>query len=971
MNIKRTRFWPSLAILILLIWTSLNQFYWLVQPKIGLYSNNSGDAHLNVLLHSILSLGPIILISILGAYFQKKKYAPGIIFKLWCNLLILGIITAVISLRWRGGTAPAFYDSLLPVTRGASPIIAGIMLGYCFSNGLVQLEQNQRKFGVLLIVGLLGIASLFKPNMFGWQRPNMLFYALLFTLGWQLNSWHLSTKKLATYTVFSVSFMLLWNLLMPTLITGKSELWFSGVNSLVVIIPGIMLARCLLQVIDLKINLPIVASFLIIVESTMLNGVLPHLMKGSHDSILALRFCLIAILIIMLISGLWAEILKFNFTKTIANDCENLGKVKTPAEFKFVLASLIKKYWPQEFMVGLSYVLSLVMIMMINGVAKKASILANISWISFVLDTNQGMVLFSAVIIFLFMVILQVVVRKYWLSVGITIIFWLGFTIANIMKIQSRQEPILPSDLSELSAGSNLLKLADTRLLIIALVLIVLLFVGIIFLEIKYPVKYCPSLIKGGIALLCLGLIFKSAQTWNEPKSSGYRMRVTLNDHPHFGNQLNGAKLNGPIIQFMNNIDIEIMKRPGNYSKEKMQEIYHEYLARAKKINQNRSNELKNQTIIFNLSESFADPDRVPGIELNTSPIHNIKAIKDNSTSGIMMSSGYGGGTANMEWMTLTGLNLSSFKPTLQVPYTQLMPKESNPQSIVQSFDYSAGIHPYVATYYNRISNYQKFGFNKFSYLGSKYPIKHQKTLDRSEYLSDETSYANLYDQIKERPNGQFINLITMQNHMPYNLNDYNIIKKYSAKEVSSGTEKSELDNYTTRLHYTDNTVKQFIEKIDALDQPVTIVFYGDHLPGLYGNDIKVDNIQMHETDYFIYSNKYACDHNMGVKKLTNGPTNYVDPQDFIPMVADQTNSKVNWYQALLTEIWQKLPAISLNQVAAKTNNRTLLVDQNGNQVELNSLSPSQKKIWHDYQLVQYDLTSGKHYLQKNFKKVH
>ncbi|MCQ4948003.1 hypothetical protein NE602_27885, partial [Bacteroides cellulosilyticus] len=70
------------------------------------------------------------------------------------------------------------------------------------------------------------------------------------------------------------------------------------------------------------------------------------------------------------------------------------------------------------------------------------------------------------------------------------------------------------------------------------------------------------------------------------------------------------------------------------------------------------------QNIIFNLSESFSDPRRVPGIKLAHDPMPNIERLKKNNTSGLMISSGYGGGTANMEYMTLTGLALCNFSPT-------------------------------------------------------------------------------------------------------------------------------------------------------------------------------------------------------------------------------------------------------------------------------------------------------------------
>ena len=87
-------------------------------------------------------------------------------------------------------------------------------------------------------------------------------------------------------------------------------------------------------------------------------------------------------------------------------------------------------------------------------------------------------------------------------------------------------------------------------------------------------------------------------------------------------------------------------------------------------------------------------------------------------------------------------------------------------------------------------------------------------------------------------------------------------------------------------------------------------------------------------------------------------------------MVAAQTNSKVDWYYALLTDVWQQLPVMSLNQSDTAGKNRTLFTNQQGEQVSFKSMTPQQKQLYHDYQLVQYDLTAGKHYLQDDFHAV-
>ena len=218
--------------------------------------------------------------------------------------------------------------------------------------------------------------------------------------------------------------------------------------------------------------------------------------------------------------------------------------------------------------------------------------------------------------------------------------------------------------------------------------------------------------------------------------------------------------------------------------------------------------------------------------------------------------------------------------------------------------------------------------------------------------------------------NGQFINLVSMQNHFPYDKEYYDGTKKYRAtgSAVTDETTADMIADFATGLSYTDKAVANFIKQIDKLNRPVTIVFYGDHLPGIYsGNNMKKDGVVLHETDYFIYSNKYARKH--GAKTKLAKAIGLVAPNDFPAMVAEQTNSKVNGYLALLTKVKDELPAMSTNPKMNATNNYNTMVSfvtKQGKILKPEQLTKKQQELYHDYQLVQYDMTAGKQYLLKN-----
>lgn len=418
---------------------------------------------------------------------------------------------------------------------------------------------------------------------------------------------------------------------------------------------------------------------------------------------------------------------------------------------------------------------------------------------------------------------------------------------------------------------------------------------------------------------------------------------------------------NGAVLTFLDFIKVPIMEKVDGYSEHAIKQITKKYEKEAIAINKTRKNKLSDQTIVFNLSESFVDPKEFPGVKISDNvrdPMKYIRSLMSQTTSGKMLSAGYGGGTGNMEYESLTGFNMGNFSSAL-TPYTQVTSRYNFYPTIGMNFPYSSAIHPFNGTYYGRIDNYRRFKFNKFAYLGSKYKIYDKKSLGTSPYLSDETAYQNGLRQIKSRKNGQFINLISMQNHMPYG--DYYSPNEYkdnvSGSSLADDNVKTSFAAYTKGVEYTDKAVKKFIKEIDEINKPITLVFYGDHYPSIIDQSLLSKYpIKMHSTTYFIYSNKYAREHGAKNKIV---PDKYVATSSFIPMALEQTNSKVTAYQALLTRIYKDLPAMTINY---SSSDGFELVDQNGKKVSEKKLTKKQKELLKDYQLIQYDMSAGKGY---------
>lgn len=74
-----------------------------------------------------------------------------------------------------------------------------------------------------------------------------------------------------------------------------------------------------------------------------------------------------------------------------------------------------------------------------------------------------------------------------------------------------------------------------------------------------------------------------------------------------------------------------------------------------------------------------------------------------------------------------------------------------------------------------------------------------------------------------------------MQNHMPYN--DWYIDNEFKEADTSediTDEERDSIDTYTKGLKITDQATADFLNQLNTINKPITVIFYGDHLPGIY-----------------------------------------------------------------------------------------------------------------------------------------
>lgn len=554
--------------------------------------------------------------------------------------------------------------------------------------------------------------------------------------------------------------------------------------------------------------------------------------------------------------------------------------------------------------------------------------------------TIPDAILFQILVLTAVIFFVYICINQYWIASCLVLLVSVFFVIANFIKFGMRREPVLPSDLTWLSKPATLLGFVDSSQIVFTVIsLLAIVALSVFGMKFFFKGKIISSWKIQVLLIITMFFSFRNVMSIFSDKENGkIRSNVpiitTLNNYQDInwlGNTSN-ARYKGLAYVWMNQLTTEVIQKPEGYSKERLAKIQEKYRKLAEVINKERNGYLSDQTVIYILSESFSDPRKISTVEVTQNPIPNIENIMQTHTSGQMQSDGYGGGTANMEFQTLTGLPFYNISQTVSVLYTEVFPKIHDVPSIsnVYATEDKIAIHLAGKSNYSRDIVYSRLDFKDFITTNTK-GVKY-----RNEGISpsDESTYNLVIENLSPQK-GQFFSVMTMQNHSPWlEANPETLDAK---GQGFTSEENSKLTFYSRLLYQTDAATQAFLEKLSKIDKKITVVFYGDHLPGLYPESAFKDYPEgQYQTDYFIWSNFDAPKMDYPL----------VNSSDFSAMVFEQTNSKVSPYYALLTEVLKKAS------------------------VDKKALEGEALEIADDLKMVEYDLISGKGYLTKDFFKV-
>ncbi len=460
------------------------------------------------------------------------------------------------------------------------------------------------------------------------------------------------------------------------------------------------------------------------------------------------------------------------------------------------------------------------------------------------IGTEPLIFLYNCSIIFLTLT-LALLIRKRLFGYGIISLAWLICGVTNCIVLGFR---ITPFSAVDLLMARNTITIIDKYFSVWQIVLIVIgliiALVGVIILFLKSPT------IQGNIyrirttvfivATFCVVMLFTKIALNAEGISDNFANLATAYDKYGF------------VYCFSNSVVDVGISEPDDYSEEYMQEIKAE-LDEVGTSDATYAEDSPNIVIVQ--LESFMDPSYVKGLTFSENPIPNFTALKEECTSGFLTMPAIGAGTANSEFEVLSGFNVAYFGAG-EYPYKTIL-SDTTCETIatqLKTFGYSThAIHNHDGTFYDRYIVYNNLGFDTFTPMEYMYNVETtQKNWEKDNVLTEEVMKA-----LESTDEQDFVFTVSVQGHGRYPSElDY---ENYDYPITVTGTGDEDLDiqwtYYCNQLYEMDQFIADLIRELENYDEEVVLVMYGDHLPGFDFTEDDLENENLYQTEYFIWSN--------------------------------------------------------------------------------------------------------------------
>ncbi|MBO4836320.1 MAG: LTA synthase family protein [Clostridia bacterium] len=291
------------------------------------------------------------------------------------------------------------------------------------------------------------------------------------------------------------------------------------------------------------------------------------------------------------------------------------------------------------------------------------------------------------------------------------------------------------------------------------------------------------------------------------------------------------------------------ISRPENYARETISQIVPDTQSAAE-----TAPESKQPNFIFLQLESFLAPDNITTVRLSENPVPAFTSLREKCTGGYLYVPMIGGGTANVEFEVITGMNLNDFG-TGEYPYSTVMQEavcESAAYDLKELGYRAHAIHSNTATFYDRHLVFPRLGFDTFTSLEYMEPYE----TNSLGWCEDKWLTKPILDALSSDAEPDLIFAIAVQGHGKYNTDPpeqpYAIFSDGLEDNLSL---KNAFEYYINQLKETDAFLSELTEILEQYPEPVVLIVYGDHLPALDFPAESLKSGSLLATEYVIWTN--------------------------------------------------------------------------------------------------------------------
>ncbi len=428
--------------------------------------------------------------------------------------------------------------------------------------------------------------------------------------------------------------------------------------------------------------------------------------------------------------------------------------------------------------------------------------------------------------------------RRFW---GISLIsfIWLLSGVTNSILLSNRVTPFTATDLMLVDSAFGIVtkyfSIAQIVMVAVGVTLAIALLVLLFFKapKVQHKIKY-PRNIIAIIIIWTIGFGSINLGVGSELMSMKFgELRVSYYDY-------------GFVYCFTNSLINTGITKPNNYSGETVEKIVD------KKEKEKISKAKKKPNIIFLQLESFFDMAHLNGVKFSKNPVPNFERLMKKYPSGYFNVPIVGAGTVNTEFEVMTGINLDYFGPGEYPFKTKLV--DTTCESVcfnLKEYGYNChAIHNNTATFYGRNVVFSNLGYDTFTTIENM----HIENFTPMGWAKDYYLTEYILEALKSTKNQDFIYAISVQGHGSYPT-DGNYDYPIKIRGVEDKDTKHKYQYYAMQTYEMDQFIGKLTKALKHLGEETILVMYGDHLPsfGLSGEDL--DNGDVYQTEYVIWSN--------------------------------------------------------------------------------------------------------------------